>query len=56
MDTLKRQNEYKVYLADSVEKDKQEIEQEKLALENELESLRKINSIVETLAKVENKA
>ena len=56
MDILKRQNEYKVYLADSTEKEKRQIEQEKQVVESELNDLRKINSIVETLAKVENKA
>ena len=56
MDILRRQNEYKMFLADSTEQDKRVLEQEKLAITNELEDLRKINSIVETLAKVENKA
>ena len=56
MDILRRQNEDKMFLADSTEQDKRVLEQEKLAITNELEDLRKINSIVETLAKVENKA
>ena len=56
MDTLRRQNEYKVYVADSVEKDKRILEQEKQEISTQLENLRSINSIVETLAKVENKA
>jgi len=56
MNTLRTQNEYKVFLADSVEKDKRFLEQEKHNLISELANLRKINSIAEQLAKVENKA
>ena len=56
MDTLRKQNDYKVFLADQVEKDKKHLEKDKQKVTNELENLRKINSIVETLAKVENKA
>lgn len=56
MDTLKLQNEYKVFLADSCEKDKVVLEKEKKELLEQLENLSKINSIVESLAKVENKA
>ena len=56
MDIIKRQNAYKVHLADSVEKEKQEIEREKDELVAELANLRKINSIACQLAKVENKA
>ena len=56
MTILRRQNEYKVFLADSVEKDKRIVEAEKQSYKEALEKLRKINSIVETLAKVENKA
>ncbi len=56
MNTIRRQNEYKVFLADEVEKDKRALEQEKKAISSELSNLRKINSIAEQLAKVENKA
>ena len=45
-----------MFLADSNEKDRKEVEQEKKSVLAELESLRKINSIVETLAKVVDKA
>ena len=56
MDILRRQNEYKVFLADSAEKDNKELEKEKHGLQEDLDNLRNINSIVDKLAKVENKA
>ena len=37
MDTLRRQNEYKMFLADSVEQDRIILEQEKKVLMNELD-------------------
>ena len=56
MEILRRQNEFKVFLADEVEKDKKEVEAERQKISTELQNLRKVNSIAEQLAKVENKA
>ena len=56
MDIIKRQNEYKVYLATETEKDKKAVESELKKVKVELEKVYKINSISEQLDKVEDKA
>ena len=53
---LRRENESKISLADSLEKDKLVVEQERQAYKEECQGLRKLNSFVFTLAEVKNKA
>ena len=56
MEIIKRQNEYKVFLAQDTEKDKVRVEKELMETKGELQQALKINSISEQLAKVEDKA